>query len=132
MGALSSPTGLHTTRSTPARQRFRTTPKRLSTTSGSAVTFKTGYETRPTDQNEIRELPPGPAAREFTRDAEALFDKPDTAKLKNEQELQPAVSFCKAIHSASQWSQRSAAGQAIPARKSSGRWRARPRSATTW
>jgi outer membrane protein OmpA-like peptidoglycan-associated protein len=44
-------------------------------------------------KNEIRELPPGPAAREFTLDAKGLFDKPDTAKLKNEKELKPAGQF---------------------------------------
>ncbi len=44
-------------------------------------------------KNEIKQLPPGPAAKEFTLDAKGLFDKPDTAKLKNEKELKPAGQF---------------------------------------
>ena len=44
-------------------------------------------------RNEIRQLPPNPASKEFTLDAKDLFDKPDTAKLKNEKQLKPAGEF---------------------------------------
>jgi phospholipid/cholesterol/gamma-HCH transport system substrate-binding protein len=44
-------------------------------------------------RNAIQQLPSGPTAKEFTLDAKGLFDKPDTAKLKNEKELNPAGQF---------------------------------------
>lgn len=44
-------------------------------------------------KNEIPQLPAGQASKEFTLDAKNLFDKPDTAKLKNEKELKPAGEF---------------------------------------
>jgi phospholipid/cholesterol/gamma-HCH transport system substrate-binding protein len=44
-------------------------------------------------RNAIPQLPSGPTAKEFTLDAKGLFDKPDTAKLKNEKELNPAGQF---------------------------------------
>ena len=44
-------------------------------------------------KNAIAQLPPGPAAKEFILDAKGLFDKPETAKLKNEKELKPAGQY---------------------------------------
>ena len=44
-------------------------------------------------KNEIRQLPSEPYSKEFTLDAKGLFDKPDTAKLKNEKELKPVGQF---------------------------------------
>jgi len=53
-----------------------------------------GYEdTAELTKNEIRELPSGQYSKEFTLDAKGLFDKPDTAKLKNEKELKPVGQF---------------------------------------
>ena len=44
-------------------------------------------------KNEVRQLPSGPYAKEFTLDAKGLFEKPDTARLKNEKELKPVGQF---------------------------------------
>jgi outer membrane protein OmpA-like peptidoglycan-associated protein len=53
-----------------------------------------GYEdTAELTKNEIRQLPSGPYAKEFTLDAKGLFGKPDTARLTNEKELKPVGQF---------------------------------------
>ena len=44
-------------------------------------------------ENEITELPRGPMLQKFGYDAGKLFDKPDTAKLKNERTLNEAGQF---------------------------------------
>jgi phospholipid/cholesterol/gamma-HCH transport system substrate-binding protein len=44
-------------------------------------------------KNEIHQLPAEPASKEFTLDAKNLFDRPDTAKLKNEKDLKPVGQF---------------------------------------
>jgi phospholipid/cholesterol/gamma-HCH transport system substrate-binding protein len=53
-----------------------------------------GYEdSAELTKNEIRQLPSGPYSKEFTLDAKGLFEKPDTARLKNEKELKPVGDF---------------------------------------
>lgn len=44
-------------------------------------------------RNAIQQLPPGPIEKQFSFDAKGLFDKPDTAKLKNEKSLKQAGQF---------------------------------------
>ena len=44
-------------------------------------------------KNAIRQLPSEPYSKEFTLDARSLFEKPDTAKLKNEKDLKPVGQF---------------------------------------
>jgi phospholipid/cholesterol/gamma-HCH transport system substrate-binding protein len=53
-----------------------------------------GYEdSAKLTENEIKELPRGPALNKFTFDTKKLFDKSDTAKLKNEKTLSAAGQF---------------------------------------
>lgn len=53
-----------------------------------------GYEdSSELTKNEIRQLPTEPYSKEFTLDAKGLFEKPDTAKLKNEKDLKPVGQF---------------------------------------
>jgi len=55
---------------------------------------KRGYEdASELTKNEIHGLPSNPPAKEFTLDGKNLFDKPDTAKLKNEKDLKPVGQF---------------------------------------
>jgi len=55
---------------------------------------KRGYEdASELTKNEIGQLPGNPASKEFTLDGKNLFEKPDTAKLKNEKDLQPVGQF---------------------------------------
>jgi phospholipid/cholesterol/gamma-HCH transport system substrate-binding protein len=58
---------------------------------------KRGYEdASELTKNEIRELPAKPASKEFTLDGKNLFEKPDTARLKNEKDLKPVGQFLAA------------------------------------
>jgi hypothetical protein len=53
-----------------------------------------GYEdSTELGKHEISELPSGPYEKKFSFDASRLFDKPDTAKLKNEKLLKPVGQF---------------------------------------
>ncbi len=53
-----------------------------------------GYEdSSELTKNEIRQLPSQPYSKEFTLDAKGLFDKPETAKLKDEKLLKPVGQF---------------------------------------
>lgn len=55
---------------------------------------KRGYEdAAELTRNEIHQLPAQAASKQFTVDGKNLFDKPDTAKLKNEKELKPIGQF---------------------------------------
>jgi outer membrane protein OmpA-like peptidoglycan-associated protein len=52
---------------------------------------KRGYEdSEELTKHQITRLPPGQGARKFEYDGQQLFDKPDTAKLKNEKTLNDA------------------------------------------
>lgn len=53
-----------------------------------------GYESAAElTKNEISQLPGKPAEKKFEYDAQKIFDKPDTAKLKNDKTLNDAGSF---------------------------------------
>jgi phospholipid/cholesterol/gamma-HCH transport system substrate-binding protein len=53
-----------------------------------------GYESAADlTKNEISQLPDKPAEKKFEYDAQKIFDKPDTAKLKNDKTLNEAGSF---------------------------------------
>jgi phospholipid/cholesterol/gamma-HCH transport system substrate-binding protein len=55
---------------------------------------KRGYEdSSELTKNAISHLPPGPPLKAFTYDAKQIFDKPDSAKLKNEKSLNDAGKF---------------------------------------
>src|SRR5882724_6739046 len=49
-------------------------------------------------KNEISQLPEKPAEKQFTYEAKKIFDKPDTAKLKNEKALNETGDFLQKNH----------------------------------
>ena len=58
---------------------------------------KRGYEdAAELKKNEIPKLPPAPESKRFSYDARQLFDRPDTAKLKNQKTLDEAGRFLEA------------------------------------
>jgi len=58
-----------------------------------------GYESAADlKKNEIAQLPAKPTAKKFDYDARKIFDKPDTAKLKNEKTLNDTGDFLQSNH----------------------------------
>ncbi len=58
-----------------------------------------GYESAADlKKNEIAQLPDNPAQKKFDYEAKKIFDKPDTAKLKNEKTLNDTGSFLQSNH----------------------------------
>src|SRR5947208_14167938 len=78
-----------------ARRHFRRTWRRRSTISSWRGFFKgRGYESAADlKKNEISQLPDKPVAKTFAYEAKKIFDKPDTAKLKNEKTLNDAGTY---------------------------------------
>ena len=64
-----------------------------------------GYEdSAELGKNEIEELPQSTPTKEFTYSAKQLFDKQDSAKLKNQKSLNAGGEFCATMSSPLLWS----------------------------